>query len=156
MRTKAFFGFLSIIFIASLAFAEKGSIRVGVFPAPPQLSASVKFTEPSGNNILDAGETGKLIVTVQNAGTGDAFDVKAELKPNKQIAGLSFHREVSIGTIPSGKAVSIEIQLQTDEDIPTDTISFDITLTEANGFDAAPMKLTFKTKAFEPPQTRCR
>ncbi len=152
MRRKIFFGFLSIIFIAALAFAEKGSIRVGVFPAPPQLSASVKFTEPSGNNILDAGETGKLIVTVQNAGNGDAFDVKAELKPNKRIAGLSFHREVSIGTIPSGKAVSIEIQLQTDEDIPTDTLSFDIEVKEANGFDAAPMKLTFKTKAFEPPK----
>lgn len=152
MRTKVFFGFLGIIILSSIAIAEKGSLKVGAFPAPPQLSASVKFVEPSGNNILDAGETGKLIVTVQNTGKGDAFDVKGQLKTNKQIAGLSFSREVAIGTILSGKTVTIEIPVQAGEDIPTDSVSFDIEVKEANGFDATPLKLSFKTRAFEPPK----
>jgi len=152
MRAKIILGLMSILFFASLAIAEKGALKIGAFPAPPQLSASVKFVEPSGNNILDAGETGKLIVAVQNTGKGDAFDVKGQLKTNKQIAGLSFNREVSIGTILSGKTVTIEIPVQAGEDIPTDAVSFDIEVKEANGFDAAPLKLSFKTKAFEPPK----
>ena len=152
MRAKIILGLIGILFLTSFALAEKGSLKIGAFPAPPQLSASVKFVEPSGNNILDAGETGKLIVTVQNTGKGDAFDVKGPLKTNKQIAGLSFNREVAIGTILSGKTVTIEIPVQASEDIPTDAVSFDIEVKEANGFDTAPLKLSFKTKAFEPPK----
>ncbi|MCX5815233.1 MAG: caspase family protein [Proteobacteria bacterium] len=152
MRRKIVLSVGVFIFFASFALAEKGSLKIGAFPAPPQLSASVKFVEPSGNNILDAGETGKLIVTVQNTGKGDAFDVKGQLKTNKQIAGLSFNREVAIGTILSGKTAFVEIPVQASEDIPTDSVTFDIEVKEANGFDAAPLKLSFKTKAFEPPK----
>jgi len=153
MRRKIILSFGIFIFLVSYATADQqGATKIRIFPAPPKLTSSVQFVEPSGNNILDAGETGKLIVTIQNTGAGDAFDVKAGIKPNKRINGLSFNTDVSIGSVPAGQSVRQEIALKTDEDMPTDTISFNITLTEANGFDPAPVKITFKTKAFEPPK----
>lgn len=141
-----------IILFFSPAFAEKGKTKISVFPLPPQLSATVQFSEPSGNRILDAGETGKVLITVQNTGKGDAFDVEAEIKPNKDIPGLAYPRKLSYGTIPSGKAFTGEISLRASEDLPTDNLSLNIVIREANGFDPDPLKIAFQTKAFEPPK----
>jgi hypothetical protein len=141
-----------VLLFATAVCAERGSMKISVFPAPPLLTAAVKFSEPSGNNILDAGEAGTLALTVRNDGKGDAFDVTAEIKPNKRLAGLSFEQTVVLGTIASGRAVTKEVALRTGEDLATDTLTFDIHLKEANGFDPTPLKISFRTKSFEPPK----
>lgn len=143
---------VSMVFLSSPVFAERGKTKISVFPLPPNLTATVQFHEPSGNSILDADETGKFIITLQNSGKGDAFDVQAELKADKRLKDLSYEETVSIGTIPSGGSVEKEVSLKAAEDIPTENISFDIEIKEANGFDATPLKIAFKTKAFEPPK----
>ena len=137
---------------AASAFAEKKSVKISVFPAPPYLSATVAFSEPSGNNILDADETGSLVITVTNTGKGDAFDVKAEIDSNKRLNGLFYDASVIFGTIPAGKSETKEVVLRADEDISTDNLSFTIEVKEVNGFDAGALKIAFKTKAFEPPK----
>jgi hypothetical protein len=119
--------------------------------APPNLVASVNFSEPSGNNILDAEETGKLTVNVENNGKGDAFDVSLELAASKYLAGITYNKKVNVGKIEAGKIVSKEIPLNTTDDLPTDNLSFTIEVKEANGFDAQPSKISFNTHAFEPP-----
>ena len=143
---------LIIIFTAGIAFAEQGAVKVNVFPLPPALSASVQFYEPSGNNILDADETGKIIINIQNNGKGDAFDVSAVISANKRLDSLSYDRNALIGTIPAGGSISKEIELRASEDMPTESLGFNIEVKEANGFDAQPLKIAFRTKAFEPPK----
>ena len=144
---------LTILIISSTsAQAGKGRVNVAVSPAPPALSMSIGFEEPSGNNMLDAAETGKLVVTVKNSGRGDAFDCQVQIVAAKQIRGLRFNREVSFGTIPAGETRVMEIPLTADEEIPTDTAALTIALKEANGFDPAPVKLAFDTKAFAEPK----
>jgi hypothetical protein len=54
-----------LLLLAVPAMAERGTFRVRIVPAPPNLSAQVTFSEPSGNNILDGAETGKLSITVK-------------------------------------------------------------------------------------------
>lgn len=152
MLKKFFLLFLIIILSASLSFAEKASFKVSVFPAPPNLSATVSFSEPSGNKILDAEETGRLIITIKNTGKGDAFDVKAEIKTDKKLNGLSYDRDVDLGTIAAGQSIKKEIELTASEDIQTSDIKFSINIKETNGFDADPITIAFKTKAFEPPK----
>ena len=132
--------------------AGKGRVNVAVSPAPPALSMSIRFAEPSGNNMLDAEETGKLVVTVKNSGRGDAFDCRAQIAAAKQIRGLRFDREVALGTIPAGETLVREIEIKADEDIPADQVVFTIAVKEANGFDPAPVKLAFRTKAFAEPK----
>jgi hypothetical protein len=56
--------------------------------SPPSLTTSISFSEPSGNNVLDAEETGKLVVNLENSGTGDAYDVKLEIVASKDLNGL--------------------------------------------------------------------
>lgn len=143
---------VSLILLSSPVFAERGKTKISVFPLPPQLSATVQFYEPSGNNFLDADETGKLVITVQNSGKGDAFDVRAELRTDNKLRGLSYDKTLPIGTVPSGGSVTKEISIKAAEDIPTDSVSFEIVIKEPKGFDASPLKIAFKTKAFEPPK----
>ncbi|MEI6702551.1 MAG: caspase family protein, partial [Deltaproteobacteria bacterium] len=101
--------------------------------------------------ILDADETGKLTIKVINSGEGDAFDVVADLIISKKMTELSFDKHVTIGTVPSGTTLTKEIELRASEELPTDTLTFEIDVKEANGFDPPSMKLSFQTKAFVPP-----
>ncbi|MDZ4165608.1 MAG: caspase family protein [Smithellaceae bacterium] len=141
-----------ILLLATTARAEQGRLRVTVSPLPPNLTAAVQFSEPSGNNILDAGETGKIIVTIQNRGQGDAFDCQAELNIQPGIKGLAFERKVLLGTVPAGSTVKKEIPLTAAEDLPTSGVSLTLDIHEANGFDPHPLRVSFQTRAFAPPE----
>ena len=152
MKIKKAFIAAAILLLATTALAERGRLQVTVSPVPPNLTAAVQFTEPSGNNILDAGETGKLIITVQNRGKGDAFDCRAELNIQPKINGLTFERNIIIGTVAAGGTVKKEIALTATEDLPTAGVSLSLEIREANGFDPNPLKLSFQTKAFAPPE----
>jgi len=121
-------------------------------PLPPNLIASIQFTDPSGNNILDAEETGKLIIILQNHGKGTAYDVKAEIKSDPKIKGLEFERQISIGTVQAGKIARKEIDLRAAEDISAANVTLLVVVKEANGFEPDPMKISFATKALEAPQ----
>lgn len=149
---KQYLVLLSLLLIPATALAGSSKLRVSVSPLPPRLQASITFVEPSGNKILNAEETGKLILTFTNKGQGDAFDVKAIITPDKRLAGLSFDGNPTIGTVAAGKTVTKEIPLKASEEIPTATISLQVAIREANGFEPAPMKISFSSKAFEPPK----
>ncbi|TAN41388.1 MAG: hypothetical protein EPN22_15410 [Nitrospirae bacterium] len=140
------------LIVSSLAFAEQGTFRSGILPAPPQLSAKVQFYEPSGNNILDAEEAGKLIITIKNSGRGDAYDLKAELQPERSVSGLYFDRTLNIGTVSAGATVTKEVELRASEDIHEARVSVLVDIREANGFDPNPVRIAFETKAFQPPK----
>lgn len=138
--------------LAVSALAGKGRVQIGVSPVPPALKLSIQFVEPSGNHILDAEETGKLVVTVMNSGKGDAFDCVARISAAKNISGLNYDRSIQLGTVPAGEKIVKEIEVKADEEIPTDNAAFTIAVKEANGFDPAPVKLAFRTKSFAEPK----
>ena len=120
--------------------------------APPSLSAILSFTEPSGNNVLDAEETGNLVITIKNSGKGDASDVTANLSLSKQVKGLSYDRHVSIGSIPAGKTIKKEIEVSASEDISSEMLTFNVEIKEANGFEPHPMKISLQTQELTPPK----
>lgn len=119
--------------------------------APAVLSVALEFSEPSGNRILDGEETGFLILTVTNSGKGDASGVVAELGLEKDIPGLSFDTRVTLGRIPVGGKVSEKIPLRAAETVSSADARFKISVKEENGFDADPVSIALKVKAFEAP-----
>jgi C-terminal peptidase prc len=119
--------------------------RISVFPAPPRLSAKVELFEASGNGMLDAEEKGALKVSLTNDGKGDAFNVTLEIQPDREVTGLSAPKSLTLGTIPAGKTVTGEIPLAAAEEIAGVEVQFTVTAKEANGFDAPPVALAFRT-----------
>jgi hypothetical protein len=152
MIKKMTFFCTAVLLINISAFAGQSSLKLNVFPTPPNLTAHVQFSEPSGKNVLQADETGKLIINIQNSGRGDAFDVKLEIREDKKVEGLTFETDVLIGTVPAGKTITREIELRAAEEIASGKASFVLNIREASGFDAAPMKISFQTKGFDPPK----
>ncbi len=149
---KNVFLIMTLLLIAAPVRAEKGSLKIGVFPAPPSLTATVKFTEPSGNNILDGGEEGKLIVSVRNDGKGEAFDVRGEVAAQGAATQLEFARQIVFGNIAPGATATKEVPVRASESVRAGNAIFEATVKEANGFDAEPLRIALQVKPFEPPR----
>ncbi len=130
----------------------EGTFNISVMPLPPDLKVKVVFSEPSGNRILNAEETGILTLTLENQGSGDAFGVSAHLSNSHNIPGLIFPQKIDLGNIPVGRSISKNIKLITNESLPDSDIKIDIDLREVNGFDPLPQVVAFSSKAFIPPK----
>lgn len=111
------------------------------------------FTEPSGNNFLDAEETGELILTLENTGRGDAFGVIVKLIPETNISGIMFVAPPPIAFMPAGKKETITIPISASENVASKQIRLKIDVTEANGFDVdSPTYIIFNARALVPPE----
>jgi|GEM_PF-4836994 len=118
----------------------------------PKLICEVSFSEPSGNNILDAQEEGKLLVTVENKGKGDANQVQIDLNTIEPIIGLSHIKQLFIKSIPASESIYKEITLQADKAIPTSQVQFKVQAKETGGVESEPAVIVFKTREFGLPE----
>ena len=117
---------------------------------PPALSASVSFSEPSGNQFLDAMETGAIKLTITNTGDGSGKGLLAKITPER-IADLNYNNTY-IEEIHPGKSVSVEIPLEAYIGIADGDHTFHIDFEEINGFPPDPVELPFSTKAYLKPE----
>ena len=127
---------------------------------PANLIATLTFQEPSGNNFLDAGEKGKIILHLENTGEGDAYNLEVESTPTTDrldveigiTSGKSRLRSL-IRQILAGESATIEIPISADLDVSTQPIKVKIEVSEKNGFDLyPPANITFNTLALVPPE----
>lgn len=128
---------------------EKGVQQVATPQYPPMLVCKVKFSEPSGNYLLDAEEEGKLLVTIENKGKGNANLIQIDLNTLEPVEGLSYDKRLFIKTIPAGKTVHKEIPLKADKTIPTSQVKFKVEVKEVCGFESEPIIAVFKTREFQ-------
>ena len=118
---------------------------------PPSLEAAVALVEPSGNNFLDAEESGTITVTVTNSGKGEAKDISFNISP-RSISGLSFAYNHEIGDLEPGKNKKIRIPISADFDVKSQSVKLEFLFKEKNDFEPDGIKFTFNTKAFVPPE----
>ena len=120
---------------------------------PADLTVDIKFTEPSGNNYLDAEETGNIVLTIMNNGQGQAYDLKPILRIKNSIQGLVVGNYFAIDKLLPGKSTKVKTSITADQSIITGTIEFEINISERNGFDLyPPLNLTIYSKALSPPE----
>lgn len=119
--------------------------------APAKLSAEITFNEPSGNNVLDAGEAGSLDVRVTNSGAGPAYGVSLVVSVD-DVSGLPTPDAMDLGQIEPGKVKTLHIALDATQKLSTGKAKVNIVINEANGFDASPLSVEFETLAFKAPK----
>jgi hypothetical protein len=116
----------------------------------PKIISEVKFTEPSGNNILDAGESAIIEFNIKNNGTGAASMLKIiGSTPNMNI---EFDKEKVLPQVFPGQSQNVLFRIKADKKISTNNCDFNFSFVEENGFQPAPVKLSFGTQAFKPPK----
>ena len=85
-------------------------------PSPdPDLSIAPYLEEPSGNGFLDAGETGRLRLTISNRG-GTAHNVELRFEP-PSIAGLRFRKPTIIPELSENSMETIRIHITADKKV---------------------------------------
>jgi len=119
---------------------------------PPVLKMSTVFVEPNDNKFLDAGEKGKVKVSITNSGKGSATDVNVKLQAESRNSEISFESSKIIGEIPAGKTKTVEIVIRASKEVQRTENIFTISATESQGFPPDPIKITFETYPIIPPK----
>ena len=120
---------------------------------PPNLSVQLAFTEPSGDDRLDAEETAELVVTIKNKGQGSAFGVEILCNLSGSHA-VDYPKSAYIGEIPSSESRTKRLKFKASENVSSGEVSVVLQFKESNNFEPNDQKITFETEALIPPQLK--
>ncbi|MDD3049932.1 MAG: caspase family protein, partial [Candidatus Cloacimonetes bacterium] len=130
--------------------AESDVLAEKVITRPPSLSANVSFSEPSGNQYLDALERGEIELTVTNSGKGPGKGLSIKFDPER-IEGLNYNNSY-IEEIPANESVTVKIPIEAYIDVSEADYILRVNFDEINGFPPAPVEIGFSTKAYLKPE----
>lgn len=114
-------------------FTANKDIQIALVPEftlPPSISMSTKFSEPSGNGVLDGRETGMLNVTLRNDGPGVARGLTVHVRSKGKGMGLQFKGEHTAPRIAVNSMATLQIPVHAKEDIPDGQIQLQVTVYE--------------------------
>ncbi len=118
---------------------------------PPQLQAeNLQFVDADGNNFIDANENARIFFTVRNAGEGPALNLEAKITEKNRVQGLDF-KPKTLGTLKPGEVRTVEIPITSNLNTTNSTASFNISITETNGFGIDVGNMLVQTRAIVAP-----
>ena len=113
---------------------------------PRSLTIEMEFSEPSGNNYLDAKETGRLRLIIANIANVPARNVYAKLLPSGKPRGITFIDSIRVGNIPVNRTRYAVFYFTASTEVPSETLNFEVEVFDQNGLAAEPHALTFSTR----------
>lgn len=128
------------------AAALKQQERRKKFSNPPNLLISYNLT---GDGVLDAGETARLLVTVENNGGYEARNVKLKISDYKDI---KFSGNFNFNNIAAQDGKTQSYNVTASRSLPDGQVTFSLTAVEADGFDSFPVSAALSTQAYKAPR----
>jgi hypothetical protein len=128
-------------------------LKLNVTPppaTPASLSMTVSFSEPSGNQALDALEAAALVVAVTNNGPGEAHDVTLRVKAVDGGREVTLPAPLRLGDIGVGKKVEQKLAFSGSRNLEEGALRLEVSGLELNGFDADKVVVKLPTRKFEP------
>ena len=126
--------------------------------APPDLKIVLKFNEPSGNGVLNAGETGQMSIIVTNDGGSVAKDVKVRVSTSSKFDGVTFGSNYSLGDINPKAQKTTTVSFVAGNTLTNQKAVINIDATEASTQKAFAAAMEISTIASTlqqaPPQTK--
>ena len=118
---------------------------------PANLSATISFSDPNQNGLVDADETCYLVYKVNNKGNGPAQGFAITLDGISD-PSVIFKKDYYIGTILKGDMREIRIPVVASHNIKKNTYTINITSREQSGYLADPVMVRFESNPYQPPQ----
>ena len=138
---------IGVVGIALIAFA---AFRLGLLdswlnPEPPKLSITkVALSEPTGDGFLKAGESGRILITIQNSG-GDVRNVQLKLDPGFR-AGLRYQPVLTLPRLAGDDTQTLTIPIAAERGIQAQNVEMNIDVIDKNGMPLASKPFSFKTQ----------
>lgn len=120
------------------------------FANPPRLEVAVQVVDAGNDRALDGGESGKLIISVNNAGQSRADDVTLLLSSDNR--ALSMDSTIQLGSIEAGRSIMRTVDYNVTKSIRDGNVRLTINGRERDGFAPAPVNITAVARAYQPPQ----
>ncbi len=118
----------------------------------PSLIAYARFTDENGNGngYLDAGETGEIVLKIQNKGNDYARFIGVQVIPSPDLKGRVSSSPTSISAIAPGKSKTVRIKLTASQNIPAGSYTFRV---KGKGLKGCRFQeqMSIETKRGEPP-----
>lgn len=131
-------------------FSEKSSVYLpGItqrkISATPIIETEILFNEYSGNELLDAEESGEIKIILINNGKGDAFDFTVNLN---HLAGYRLKSDFTqqIPILPAGEEDTVTFKVFADKNIPTGSTNYELVYREKNGFEPNNQTFSIETQ----------
>ncbi len=126
-------------------------IKQEVAIKPPQLQAeNLYFVDTDGNNFINANENSKIFFTIKNTGEGQAYNLEAKVTEANRVNGLSYPSQ-ALGNLQPGEVKTVEMPVTSNLNTTNSTASFNISVTETNGFGIDVGNMVIQTKALVAP-----
>lgn len=126
-------------------------IKQEVAIKPPQLQAeNLYFVDTDGNNFINANENSKIFFTIKNTGEGQALNLEAKITEANRVNGLSYPTQ-ALGSLQPGEVKTVEMPVNSNLNTTNSTASFNISVTETNGFGIDVGNMVIQTKALVSP-----
>lgn len=106
---------LGIIVVAAFVAIRFNLISWSTSSVPPDFSIAAALEEPSENGFLDAGETGRIRLTITNKGS-TVRDVEIRFEP-PSIAGLRLKKPAPISKLGRDSEETIRISITADKNV---------------------------------------
>lgn len=138
------------------AVSESKYVNITKDPSkPPYLEIvpnSIKFSEPGGNNMIDANEQATVSFSLINSGSGPGLGLKLLVKETNGLQGLEYPTEKNIPDVEIGKTVDVSFPISGKINTTDGNANFTLSIKEPNGFGVDPFHLEVRTRAFVTPQ----
>jgi tetratricopeptide (TPR) repeat protein len=135
----------------SNAFILPGSQKQAT---PPDLKIDLTFKEPSGNGLLNPGETGQMNIAVTNKGGSLAKDVRIRVSTASRFEGLTFGRDFVLGDLNPAEQKTIVVQFIAAKSLPDQKGVINVDATEASTQKAFAAAIEIATTAGVPLQQK--
>ena len=131
---------------------NESELETGLKYHTPFLKVDLQYSEPSGNNYLDADEEGAISIDITNIGKMTTEECEIQLKSEYYDPNLTISGQKKIDKILSGETKKIDLKIAANKKIKTGEVKFTLKILEKNGFDLDPEKvLIIPTREFQPP-----
>ena len=154
-RVAMVVGVVGVALVAFGAF-QLGLLNAWLKPAgPPRLSITkVVLNEHSGDGFLNAGERGKILITIQNSG-GVVRNVQVKLDPSHR-AGLRYQPVLTLSQLAGERMQTLTIPIAAESGIQGQTVEMTIDVIDKNGVPLASKPFSFQTQPSPLPPQRVR
>jgi len=119
---------------------------------PPELKLSfIAFKEPSKNKMLDGGESGLIMMSIENIGLSVASNVSLSVLNNKN-HNIVIDEKINIGDIPAQEIKTASLRISSNRNLSAGQNNINIIAEEAYGFDSNEIKFVLQTQAYQTPE----
>jgi hypothetical protein len=130
----------------SLSAAPGDSTLVRTGGTSYVVTYETEFSEPSGDNFLEARETGRLRLILTNSGKSSLRNVVAKIVPLSPPTGVSYNDSISVGDIPGNATRYAIFYFTAEESVTSQILTFQVDVRDNRGVVADSRLITFLTK----------